>query len=152
MRSFLIPIVLPLAAAWVAQQERRILAAGAPLDAAQSSDAAALGVHDPARVRLLHVDRVPFPAPWITLGLDRFAGFSIGQTAGLSARHGIFVRSDMRGDRRLLAHELAHTRQYERLGGIRPFLRRYLRECLTAGYGAADLELEAGAAARAICG
>jgi hypothetical protein len=54
------------------------------------------------------------------------------------------VRSDFRGDRRLVIHELAHTRQYERLGGIRPFLREYLYECLvTPGYPFGPLEQEA---------
>jgi hypothetical protein len=36
-----------------------------------------------------------------------------------------------------------HTAQYERLGGIEPFLRQYLRECLTIGYPEAPLEQEA---------
>ena len=47
-----------------------------------------------------------------------------------------------------IAHELAHTEQYERLGGIEPFLRQYLSECLTIGYPAAPMEQEAIAAAR----
>jgi hypothetical protein len=47
------------------------------------------------------------------------------------------------GDRRLVAHELAHTMQYERLGSVRAFLRQYLVECLTTGYAGAALELEA---------
>jgi hypothetical protein len=64
-------------------------------------------------------------------------------TRGLALRYGIFVRSDCWGERALVAHELAHTAQYERLGGIRPFLRQYLMECLTIGYPAAPLEQEA---------
>ena len=40
-------------------------------------------------------------------------------------------------------HELAHVTQYDRLGGILPFLRKYLFECLTMGYESAPLELEA---------
>jgi len=55
----------------------------------------------------------------------------------------IFVRSDCWCERRLIAHELVHTVQYERLGGIRPFLRQYLTECLTVGYPAAPMEQEA---------
>ena len=73
------------------------------------------------------------------------------ETVGLSARYGIFLRTPYHRDRRLLAHELVHTLQYERLGGIRPFLRRYLHECLTAGYAAADMEGEAIEAASALC-
>ena len=68
-------------------------------------------------------------------------------TCGLALRYGIFVRSHCWGDRRLVAHELAHTAQYERLGGIEPFLRQYLYECLTIGYPEAPMEQEAIAAA-----
>ena len=64
-------------------------------------------------------------------------------TRGLALRYGIFVRSDCWDERRLIAHELVHTAQYERLGGIRPFLRQYLTECLTIGYPAGPMEQEA---------
>ena len=62
---------------------------------------------------------------------------------GLAAGRGIFVRVGHEGSRSLLAHELVHTAQYERLGGIRPFLRRYLRECMVLGYAGAPMEREA---------
>ncbi len=65
----------------------------------------------------------------------------------MALRYGIFIRSDCWGEHGLVAHELAHTAQYERLGGIRPFLRQYLLECLTIGYPAAPMEQEAIAAA-----
>lgn len=46
-------------------------------------------------------------------------------------------------DRRLLAHELAHVAQYERLGGFHEFLKQYLEECISPGYPLGDLEQEA---------
>ena len=46
-------------------------------------------------------------------------------------------------DRRLVAHELAHTMQYERAGSREAFLANYLEECLTVGYPQALLEQEA---------
>jgi hypothetical protein len=52
-------------------------------------------------------------------------------TIGLTLRYGIFIRSEFWGERRLVVHELVHTAQYERLGGFRPFLEQYLRECIT---------------------
>ena len=70
---------------------------------------------------------------------------------GLTFHYGIFVRSDCRQDRNLLVHELVHTSQYERLGGIFPFLRKYLFECFTIGYRSAPLEQEATAVAQQIC-
>ncbi len=151
MRRLWLPVLLPIADAWVTAQERRILRDGLPLEDAQLRDAAALAIEHPARVRILHVPRIPFPGVWLVSRLGKFIEFPHNQTAGLSARHGIYVRNDRRGDRRLLAHELAHTRQYQQLGGIRPFLRRYLRECFTQGYASAEMEREAEDAARRIC-
>jgi len=46
---------------------------------------------------------------------------------------------------------LVHVAQYERSGGILPFLRRYLFECLTVGYSASPLELEAIAVTARVC-
>jgi hypothetical protein len=45
---------------------------------------------------------------------------------------------------------LVHTAQYERLGGIEPFLRRYLYECATVGYTNSTMESEAAATAARI--
>ena len=53
------------------------------------------------------------------------------------------VRRMVSAGRQLLAHELAHVAQYERLGGFREFLKQYLEECINPGYPLGDLELEA---------
>jgi hypothetical protein len=52
----------------------------------------------------------------------------------------------------MVIHELGHTVQYERLGGLVPFLRRYLFECLSIGYPEAPMEQEVIALAERICG
>ena len=141
-------LAVPAASLWVAHWERRIGATGVALTPLQLADARAVGVSFPKRVRLLRVERVPFPH-WAGT-LAKLAGAEAAQTAGLTARYGIFIRADHWGNRALLLHELAHTAQYERLKGIRPFLRQYLRECLAEGYPLAALELEASAAARRV--
>jgi hypothetical protein len=97
------------------------------------------------------VPRVPQPGGAFIALLARCVGMPTNDTAGLTARYGIFIRADGWRDRGLIAHELAHTAQYERLGGLRPFLRQYLTECLTAGYHGAPLELEAIEAAAGVC-
>lgn len=147
----LVPLLLPAACVWLARQERRILAEGVPLDAAQLADARALGITWPERVRLLVLPRLPLPHNRLVRQLGLWTGTLSEETVGLSARYGIFLRSPYHRDRRLLAHELTHTRQYERLGGVRPFLRQYLRECLTEGYLCAPMEQEARDAAEALC-
>ena len=72
-------------------------------------------------------------------------------TRGLTLQYGIFIRSDCWRDRSLVAHELVHTAQYERLGGILPFLRQYLLECVTIGYPEMPMEQEAIARAEGVC-
>jgi hypothetical protein len=139
--------LLPLASTWVAAVEARILREGVPLSEAGLADAAALGVGEPERVRLLALVRVPIPSDLTLRTAAAAIRFLTPTTCGLALRYGIFVRNDYWGDRRLVAHELAHTAQYERLGGIEPFLRQYLYECLTVGYPEAPMEQEAIAAA-----
>ena len=130
-------LLLPAAWSWVVLQERRSLERGVALDTAQIANARALGVQRPERVRLLRVRSGPWP---------------LRGTVGLSARYGIFIRADYWGDRVLVAHELVHTAQYERLGGIRPFLRAYLYEYFAQGYPFGDLETEAAKTAQRLCG
>ena len=103
----------------------------------------AVGVRGPERVRLLALPCVPTPTDLTLKTAVAAIQFLTPATRGLALRYGIFVRSDCWGERRLIAHELVHTAQYERLGGIRPFLRQYLTECLTVGYPAGPMEQEA---------
>ena len=147
MRQLLVPVLLPYVTRWVESQERRILADGTPLDERSLNDARRIGVAHPERVRLLRVPIVPLPCGPLVASIGKWFAIPTGNTAGLTAYYGIFIRAEWWGDRRLIAHELAHTAQYERLGGVRPFLRRYLTECLTTGYVSAPMELEAIAAA-----
>jgi hypothetical protein len=151
MRRLIVFLLLPYIARWIDAQERHILAEGIPLDERGLADARRIGVSRPERVRLLKVTPVPLPVGALIASLGKWVGAPGGRTAGLTARYGIFIRADVWGDRRLIAHELAHTAQYERLGGTRPFLRQYLMECLTTGYAAAELESEANTAAADIC-
>ena len=135
--------LLPLAANWVQRQEKRMLRIGVPLSEKEMSDARAIGVAEPDRVRLLQLDRVPFPKDPMLKAAAGAIQFLTPATCGLTLRYGIFVRSDYWRDRALIAHELVHVMQYERLGGILPFLRDYLFQCITVGYPNAPLEREA---------
>jgi hypothetical protein len=143
--------LLPLAAAWATEQEEKILRDGVPLSEKEFGDARAIGVQSPDRVRLLKVETIPRPSqPQLKAACDAI-DFLTPATRGLTLGYGIFIRSDCWRDRLLVVHELAHVAQYERLGGILPFLRRYLFECLTIGYAAAPLEQEAIAATARVC-
>jgi hypothetical protein len=137
------PILFPLAVEWGTEQQRLILEQGVPLVPEELNDAAVVGVHAINKVRLLRVRLIPRPEhPWLRAACDAI-NFLTETTRGLTLGHGILVREDCWRDRGLIAHELVHVAQYERLGGIEPFLRRYLSECLTIGYQNSPLEQEA---------
>ena len=144
-------ILLPLAAAWATEEEQKILRGGVPLSEKDIGDARAIGVQNPDRVRLLQVETIPRPSqPELRAACDAI-DFLTPATRGLTLGYGIFIRSDYWRDRLLIVHEIAHVAQYERLGGILPFLRRYLYECLTVGYSASPLEQEAIAVTARVC-
>lgn len=136
----LLPLVVPVAAWWVRSREREGLARGVALDPSQMADARRAGVRHPDRVRLWKVDAIPlFHHPLCA----RFLPDVFAHAIGLTLRYAILIRAEFWGDRHLIAHELAHVAQYERLGGIAAFLRRYFRECLLDGYPESALEREA---------
>jgi len=135
--------ILPLAVAWAEEQEKRILDSGVALTPAQIRDAHAVGVSYPERVRLFMIGAIPMPEQPVLRAAGEVTGLISPFTAGLTLRYGIYIRSDLEGDRALIAHELVHTGQYERCGSILAFLRQYLHECLTIGYPAAPMEQEA---------
>jgi hypothetical protein len=116
---------------------------GVALTEAQLRIAAAAGVLHPERVRPLAVAKTPLPEERALRRAARSFGFVSEMTDGLTAGYGFFVRESRRHDLMLVAHELAHVAQYERLGGIRGFLDKYLAEINEYGYDAAPLELEA---------
>lgn len=139
----LVPLALPLIVRWAESAEKRILAEGDPLPRQSMEDAVAMGVGRPNKVRLLRVDHVPLPGEPFLGWIASKTGLPFFSAAGMSLRYGIFVRREFWGDRHLIAHECVHTGQYERLGGFKPFLARYIDECLTLGYTASPLEVEA---------
>ena len=143
--------LLPLVCEWAAHEEQRILSEGEPLSVSELADARLAGVTQPERVRLLRVARVPMPEHADVRAAGEMSGLISPHTSGLTLRYGIFIRADSWRKRSLIAHELVHTAQYERLGGFEPFLRQYLSECLAVGYPAAPLEQEAIKGSAAIC-
>src|SRR5947209_8660638 len=143
--------LLPLATQWVAEQQQRVLCHGVPLSTNEIADARAIGVRNPERVRLLRVDSIPVPRHPALKAAAASINFVTAAPRGLALNNGIFVRADHWRDRELIAHELTHTAQYQRLGGVVPFLQTYLTQCATLGYQHAPLELQATRMASRIC-
>ena len=129
---------------WVRCQERKICAQGTRLRGREVEIARCAGVRRPDLVRVLAVDEVPFPLEGCARVLARICGQFPVKATGLTAYYGIYLQRDLDEDRlAVLAHELVHTGQYERLGGILAFIREYLRDCLANGYMWAAMEEEA---------
>jgi hypothetical protein len=142
--------LLPLAAEWAEEEEQRVLHEGVPLSEQEMIDAKAIGVRRPERIRLLRVEAVPMPTDPQLMAAAETMHFLSPETRGLTLQYGILLRWDCWRERPLIAHELVHAAQYERLGGILPFLRQYLVECLSIGYANAPMELEAAEVARQV--
>jgi hypothetical protein len=88
----------------------------------------------------MEIDPIPLPFPRPLVKLAGRWGLPLFEPAGMALGKGIYL---LAGRSRVLRHELVHVAQYQRLGGIEPFMRRYLTECLVHGYRDAPLEIEA---------
>lgn len=143
--------IIPVAAAWVAAKEQVAMENGNPLTAIQITDAIAAGVQYPERIRLFVVAQIPFPKHPILKAAMDLARLISEHTLGIAFRYGIFIRRDRLADRSLLIHEMVHTAQYERVGGIPAYLEQYLTECLTYGIADAPLEKAAVEASGRLC-
>ena len=134
----------PLACDWAQRQENAVLALGRKLSEKQAAIGQRVGIRDTARVRVLAVTEIPKPE-------DEKLGAAIAKTnmitracRGIAIGYGVILRADSWSDEELLAHQLVHVAQYERAGGVAPFLDRYFRERLDGtGFGIGALEQEA---------
>ena len=143
--------LLPMACEWIESEEMKALKTGLPLSADQLGVARKIGVWHPEKVRLVAVTEMPKPQQPDLLAAATKVGLLGPSVAGLTFRYAIYIQNDYLGDQQLVAHELTHTGQYERLGSIRGFLEPYLRECLTIGYEACSFERQAREIAAFLC-
>lgn len=132
--------IAPATARWAQGQEKKILAEGKPLSQESLSFAKELKITDPEGVRIMEVKSIPLPVPRPLVKVAARWGLPIFEPAGMTLGRGIYI---LHGQSGVIRHELVHVAQYQRLGGIQPFMERYLAECLTSGYHDAPLEVEA---------
>lgn len=140
------------ALAWAREQEAQILKFGVPLRPAQLEDAARVGVQDPARVRILIVDRISIPDDDPLAEAARRAQIITEASRGVTLGHGILIRGDSWHDRELLVHALVHVAQCERVGGLDRFVAEYLQDRKESpDFSLGRFEDEAREKARQIC-
>lgn len=137
---------------WAREQEKFILARGAPLGRRECADARKAGVQDSARVRVLVVDRIPMPEDQELADAARRNQILTEASRGFAIGYGVVIRADCWGDRKLLAHQLVHVAQCERSGGLEQYLHQYLRDRRTCTqFTTGSFEAEAQQKAHEIC-
>jgi len=142
--QLLSPIVFSLAVQWARRSQARALRSGRGLSPEEMRIARRMGVRETQKIRIVETDRIPLPNAGFLGFAARWAGFHGSEPWGLSLGYGIFIRNGWTGSRKeLMAHEFVHTAQFERMGGMRPYLVQYLHECLTVGYNSSPMEQEA---------
>jgi hypothetical protein len=134
--------LLPGAIVFIDDAEREILRRGRPLTDDEARLAQLVGVAHPEQVRVLvHDDFIePRDRAWVALA-QRLGVDYDGEFAGRTSGHGIEL-APRRRSRSLMAHELTHVAQYERLG-TPALLRQYFTELLVVGYERSPIEAEA---------
>jgi hypothetical protein len=135
--------LIPLACEWVKEQEQFILNKGIPLSDKQLFIASKIGIKNVTKIRLLKVDFIPEPTNQLLNMACKSIGLISSSTLGITFQYGIYIQKESWENEQLLLHELTHTLQYERLGGISNFLNQYIKECVYFGYEKSKLEIEA---------
>lgn len=148
----LLTFALPLATAYAEEQETIVLRDGTPLTDTQCADAYLAGVKEPGRIRMLQVAAIPVPTQPVLAKANEYVGMIGPHSTTMTYGYAVMIRTDRWSERAALVHELVHVAQYERFGGITPFLKAYLQECLTVGHANSPLEHEATDLTKKICG
>ena len=143
-------VVTPFAWWWLRYNEKIALRLGRELNDEELAWAEQLQMLHPEKIRVLHVTRIPSPVPQFIENFIQKRGFPVGNAAGMCMRYGIYVVEKYSHSKSLLAHEMVHTHQFERLGGMWYFLREYLYQTMLLGYINAPLEHEANAKAKQV--
>jgi len=142
--------MLPLTIWWVRHNEKIALRLGRKLSDEEMNWAMQIGIAHPEKVRILNVARIPTPVPHFIEKLLQRRGYPAGNAAGMCMRYGIYAKETYAHRKSLIAHELVHTHQFERLGGLWHFLNLYLKETMILGYANSPLEKEANCTAESM--
>jgi hypothetical protein len=134
--------LLPDAFAWYETVETKLLAQGRPLSESEMGKAMKLGVAHPELVRVVVLRSFPMPSNRaLRVEAKRF-GFGSSLEIGRTMGYAILVKPQRAKDPTVIAHELVHVAQQDRLGKAQ-FVRQILSELATVGYEKSPLEIEA---------
>ena len=132
----------PLALAWYEEIERQLLPQGRMLSSQEKALAQRLGVKLPENVRIVVLEKFPSPSNHeLAVESEKF-GIGSALEGGRTMGYAIMLKPNLADNPTVIAHELVHVAQHDRLGR-EAFLRRYLAELEMMGYARSPLELEA---------
>ena len=132
----------PLALRWVNDVEIKLIDSGRPLSEDEVAIAKSVGVRSPERVRVVVLSEFPLPENEFLLAEASKYGLGSSAEGGRTMGYVIMLKERFAKTRWIMAHELVHVAQQEKMGR-EPFLRRLMTEYELMGYRRAPLELEA---------
>ena len=133
----------PRVVAWAEKLAAGGVAHGRAPTAAQLRIARASGVREPARIRIVVVDRIPLPDEPQLKAAALEVGLSPASALGMTVGYAVLVVRGYEDNVRLLSHEFRHVAQYEACGGIAPFLAMHLADLAAFGYEDSPFEVDA---------
>lgn len=144
--------LLPVAVQWAKKQEEFVLKHGNPLSPRHMADATLSGVTNPARIRVLVVDRIPLPDDPDLAEASKRIGIVTDDTRCMGFGYALIVRVDAWNDRETILHNFVHIAQCERSGSLEQWCREYLGNRTSCPrFTVGNLEEEARRLAREIC-
>lgn len=117
----------PLILDWINRTEAQLLLEGRPLTEKEVEMARKLGVVHPEQVRVIVRKTFPQPTHPQLLALPAITDLARPEVGGLTLGYAILLKPRFSKRRWILAHELMHVVQQERMGRME-FLRRYIAE------------------------
>jgi hypothetical protein len=130
----LFPQLMPFAITWAEGIAADVAASGSPLTSSALSDARAVGVQSPEKIRVLMVDQLPLPDNAQLRAAAIQTGLLGPEMVGLTLGYAILICHGHMS-RRILSHECRHVAQYELAGSIASFLPVYLASIVQPGVG-----------------
>ncbi|MES2192180.1 MAG: hypothetical protein V4454_18835 [Pseudomonadota bacterium] len=137
-----LPLIKPLAIAWVKEQEAVIFASGKGLNDYGLDLARRVGVLNAEKIRITFVTDLPRPTEPLLIQAMEKTGMLGPNMNGVTLGHGIYIRRS-HDSIRLQTHEFRHVHQYETAGSIALYIPKYLEQILQFGYWDAPFEVDA---------
>ena len=134
--------LLLLAIKWAEEHSEKIQNEGIALTQEQIEIAKQVGVSQPKKVKVLEVNKIPFPENEKLSSAATQIGFLDEAMKGLTLGHSIYICSE-HNTKQSLSHELRHVYQYEAFGSIPAYLVEYLKQIVLVGYENSLLEQDA---------